>query len=78
MACGLPCVVTDVGDSAAIVGDTGTVVMPANPEALATAILDMAGKLDRVDRSRIRSRVIDNFSLDVMVERTLELLRYPT
>jgi glycosyltransferase involved in cell wall biosynthesis len=35
MSCGVPCVVTDAGDSAYLVGETGIVVPPKNPQALA-------------------------------------------
>ena len=38
MSCGVPCVVTDVGDSARIVGNQLRVVEPGSPEKLADAI----------------------------------------
>ena len=41
MASGVPCVVTDVGDSAEIVGETGRVVQPGDMQGLAQHIVDM-------------------------------------
>lgn len=42
MSCGLPCVVTSVGESAFLVGDTGSVVPPSDPGAMARAMLSLA------------------------------------
>ncbi|HMK12336.1 MAG TPA: glycosyltransferase [Acidimicrobiales bacterium] len=38
LACGVPCVVTDVGHSAALVGDAGVVVPPRDPSRLAEGV----------------------------------------
>jgi glycosyltransferase involved in cell wall biosynthesis len=72
MACGVPCIATAVGDSAAIIGDTGLVVPPRHPEALASAILSW---LDRnaADRQRCgdaaRRRIVEHYALPAIVER---------
>lgn len=66
MACGLPAVATDVGDARRIVGDTGMIVPPRDPEALAAAIrrlLDEPAET-RVSRSgAARQRVVEEFSM---------------
>jgi len=41
MGVGVPCVVTDVGDAAMLVGDTGLVVPRENPQALATSLMQL-------------------------------------
>lgn len=67
MACGTPCVATDVGDSAKIVGQTGAIVPPQNPEALAEAILGVALRLrDSSIAEACRARIVENFSVEQM------------
>ena len=72
MACGVPCVVTDVGDSARIVADTGAVVPRRDPRALANAWHAML-KMHRTTRAQLglaaRQRVIDQYSLPQIVSR---------
>jgi glycosyltransferase involved in cell wall biosynthesis len=72
MACGVPCVVTDVGDSAWIVGDKGVVVPPKNPEALKTAIKALIEKtnLDDYNRQEIRQLIVEQFSVRQLVLKT--------
>ena len=67
MACGVPCAVTDVGDSALLVGDTGRVVPPGDADALARAWLELLS-LGEDERRRLglraRQRIADHYSLD--------------
>jgi glycosyltransferase involved in cell wall biosynthesis len=78
MACQLPCVVTDVGDSAAIVGDTGLVTPPSDPDRLAEALLNLADR-SPADRLRLgaraRARIIGAYSLHAMIQRTAAAYR---
>jgi glycosyltransferase involved in cell wall biosynthesis len=75
MACGLRCVVTDVGDSSLLVGGTGRVVPPGDADALADALLAVADMQGSEKDPRARQRIVELYSLESMVERTLTLLR---
>jgi len=71
MACGTPCVVTDVGDSALIVADTGRVVAPNDPDALAEAWRSLVDA-GHAERRRLgiaaRARIRQHFSLPAIVQ----------
>lgn len=75
MATGVPCVVTDVGDAAAIVDATGLVIPPRDPEALAQAVLTLAA--DSTLRARLgeaaRQRIAQRYKLSDMVSAYEEL-----
>lgn len=73
MACGRPAVVTDSGDASLIVGDTGAVVPPRDPEALARAVVEVLDRIERSDgalSARARARIERDFSVEALVERT--------
>jgi glycosyltransferase involved in cell wall biosynthesis len=66
MACGVPCVTTDVGDAALIVADTGRVAPVGDAPALAReilALLDMDTPARRALGARARARVEQNYAL---------------
>jgi len=66
MACNVPCVTTDVGDSAEIVGDCGLVVPRRDPQALAGAWHALLERPSQVGTDSARSRVAARYSLERM------------
>lgn len=73
MACGTPCVATDVGDSSLIIGKTGWIVPTQDPLAIANSIVKAAEE-KLVDsnswsqrESDCRKRIVENFSIEKMI-----------
>ncbi|QKQ45392.1 MULTISPECIES: glycosyltransferase family 4 protein [Achromobacter] len=79
MACGVYCVVTDVGDAAYIVGDTGVVVPAEQAEALArgieTALREVAARGRERAGEPARARVLEHFDLARMVQSYIAVWR---
>jgi len=86
MLAGVPNIVTDVGDSADIVADTGWVAPPSAPNHLADAI-EAALKCEPSEReargARAKQRILQSYSLKAMVDSHLReyerrrLVAYP-
>jgi glycosyltransferase involved in cell wall biosynthesis len=72
MASGVPCVTTDVGEAGDIVAETGRVVPPGNPDALADAVTHFV-RVDAEEYSDLarqaRQRIITHYSLESVAER---------
>lgn len=78
MSCAVPCVVTDVGDSRWIVGDTGRVIASEESDVLAAGCMDLfeIGP----DRRRelglaARERIITHYSISSVAQRYESLYR---
>ena len=77
MAAGLPMLVSDVGGNAEAVGDSGLVVPPRSPDAIAAALARLAGDSplrDRMGRAA-RARAAGLFSLEACIDRYIQAYR---
>jgi len=72
MCCGIPCVATDIGDSAEIVGETGVIMPPRDPAALAAGWEKLAA-LGPDERWKLgaaaRARVVERYGLAAIIAR---------
>lgn len=78
MACEVPCVATDAGDSMRIIGDTGRVVPRRDPAALCSAWLELLS-LDSDERARLgraaRDRVARHYDQRTSTESYAQIYR---
>lgn len=76
MAAGVPCVATDVGDSALVVGETGVVVPPGDPAALAGGMESLLSRseeeFERLGREA-RRRIVEHYGMATIVNRFQDL-----
>jgi glycosyltransferase involved in cell wall biosynthesis len=76
MSCGVPCVVTDVGECREIVGETGIVVRPDEPRAMAEAwnsLLNLPSPARVALSAAARARIVERYDLPSIVTRYEDL-----
>ncbi|MFC3883538.1 glycosyltransferase family 4 protein [Bacillus songklensis] len=76
MSCGVPCVVTEAGDTPWLIGDTGLIVPPGNPLRLARALKELI-ECGQEGRKKLgfaaRQRIVQHFSIARIVTQYEEL-----
>lgn len=80
MACGVPSIATDVGDSGLIVGNFGLIVPPHDVASLAVAINQLLTiPCEEFAQMKIgaREHIQKHFSIDTLVKNTLKVLNIP-
>jgi glycosyltransferase involved in cell wall biosynthesis len=78
MACGVPCVSSDVGDASSIIKTAGLVVPPSDSLALSSAlakVLTLESEAYKHLSQRARSRVCDTYSVETIVREYEDLFR---
>ena len=76
MASGIPCVSTNVGDVTKLIGETGIIVQPEAPNALADGCISLLSRHPDERKElgeRARQRVLNQFSLEKTAARFVEI-----
>jgi len=78
MACSIPCIVTDVGGSARMVGKTGIVVKPGDRKEFTDAMITLI-KMSSEERLGLgklaRNRIVKHFSLNLVAKQYEEMYK---
>ncbi len=74
LACGVPCVATDVGDAGRLLVGIGEIVPPRTPELLASAISAMLARRSAALAQRCRSRIVEEYGIPQLLSRTEAVL----
>jgi glycosyltransferase involved in cell wall biosynthesis len=72
MCCAIPCVATEIGDSADIIGKTGIAVPPRDPVALAAGwerLVALTPQARRTLGAEARARIVENYDLAAIIAR---------
>lgn len=76
MSCGVPCVATDVGDNATLVGPGGSIVPAGDADALLAALIrmvEMPPELFQELKTRARAHILEHFAIEDVSRRYEEL-----
>lgn len=72
MACGTPCIATDVGEAKRIIGKDGWIVEPNNVHDLAEKIIIAINEMENIEawnnlKCKVRNKVLDNYNISKMI-----------
>lgn len=76
LACGKPCVLTDIGGASDFISEmnNGCLVKPNNIESIKEGWLKVLNNLDSFNKYEIREKVVQNYSIQTSAKKYIELI----